>query len=288
MYRIVQVLNNNVAVVHTRNNQQIIVMGKGVAFQKKKGDLVNDHKIQQVFEVKDNHTVTDLTTLMVNIPLAFISVGYKLIDQVTQKYHFSVESYIYVTLTTHLFAAYKRVLQHTESVNYLPDLSKNYPIAYKIADDILAGFKKELNVTFPDYERKSIALHFINAHPDKLTQDSLNNLKLEQNQRFINLVKDELEKFGILQTRKNDSDYDRLLIHLKYFVNRLNNAQPDTLSISTKMVAEIKEEYAPAWNIVEAIGKQAKQKLNIDLSLTEKSYMAIHIQRLLLGGIKNG
>ena len=39
-YRIVQILKNNVAIVHTRDNKQNIVMGRGVAFHKQKGDLI--------------------------------------------------------------------------------------------------------------------------------------------------------------------------------------------------------------------------------------------------------
>lgn len=281
MYRIVQVLNNNVAVVHTRSNKQLIVMGRGVAFQKSKGDLINKDRIQKVFEMRDPQAVSDLTTLLANIPIDFITVSYDLIDMVQEKYHFSVESYIYVTLTTHLYAAYERVLQKTEGVNYLPDLSENYPKAYEIADEILRGFNQKMHVEFPEYERKSIALHFINAHSDKMSQKSLPSVKPNRNQELVDLVQKMLRQNGIERTLQNASDYDRLLIHLRYFVDRLNNHQPDTLQISKKMIAAISKEYAPAWQIVDEIGKEANHKLQISLSLTEKSYLAIHIERLL-------
>lgn len=281
MYRIVQVLNNNVAVVHTRDNKQIIVMGRGVAFQKGKGDLINEDQIQKVFEMRDPQAVSDLTTLLANIPIDFITVSYDLIDMVQNKYHFSVESYIYVTLTTHLYAAYERVLQKTEGVNYLPDLSQNYPQAYEIADEILQGFNQKMQVEFPAYEIKSIALHFINAHSDKMSQKSLPSIKPNPNQELVNLVEKTLKKNGIERNLKNASDYDRLLIHLRYFVDRLNNHQSDTLRISKKMIAAISKEYARAWQIVGEIGKEANRELQISLSLTEKSYLAIHIERLL-------
>lgn len=281
MYRIVQVLNNNVAVVHTHNGKQKIVMGRGVAFNKRKGDLINENGIQKVFEMRDPEAANDLTTLLANIPLDFITVSYDLIDQVKDKYNFSVESYIYVTLTTHLFAAYERLIQNTEGVNYLPDLSSNYPQAYKIADDILQGFNEQLNVKFPEYERKSIALHFINAHTDQANQKSLRSIKPNRNEKLVDLVKDILARNGITRNLKNSDDYDRLLIHLKYFVDRLNNNQPETLQISKKMIATISKEYASAWKIVDEIGREMNRNLQISLSLTEKSYLAIHIERLL-------
>lgn len=36
MYRIIQVLNNNVAIIRIENDEQAIAMGKGIVFQKKK------------------------------------------------------------------------------------------------------------------------------------------------------------------------------------------------------------------------------------------------------------
>lgn len=181
-----------------------------------------------------------------------------LIDEAQRKYHFSVESYIYVTLTTHLFAAYERATNHIEGVNYLPDLSKNYPQAYQIADDIIQGFKKKMNVAFPDYERKSIAWHFINAHTDGYNQKSLPSNKPNRTQEIVSVIKEELFKYGIERNGKNDSDYDRLLIYLKYFVDRLNRDQPDTLKISRSLIETIKNEYQDSWKIVDDIS----QKLN--------------------------
>ena len=109
-YRIVQILNNNVAIVHTRNNKQNIVMGRGVAFHKQKGDLIQEENVDKIFEIRDRNTVNDLTTLLSNVPLDFVTTSYDLIDQVQAKYHFAAEPYIYVTLTTHLFGAYQRLI----------------------------------------------------------------------------------------------------------------------------------------------------------------------------------
>ena len=40
MFRIVQALNNNVALVKNEQDEQAVVMGLGIVFQKKKGDLI--------------------------------------------------------------------------------------------------------------------------------------------------------------------------------------------------------------------------------------------------------
>lgn len=277
-YRIAQILNNNVAIVHTRDNKQNIVMGRGVAFHKQKGDLIQEENVDKVFEIKDKNTVNDLTTLLANVPLDFVTTSYDLIDQVQAKYKFAVEPYIYVTLTTHLFGAYQRLIKDEKDINYLPDLSNTYPIPYQIADDVITGFRNSLDISFPESEHKSIALHFINAH----TSESINEDKNQtENDEIIEVVQAELNRNGIYRTQQNANDYDRLLVHLKYFINRLNNNEPDSLPISEGMIGEIENNYSQAWQIVQQIKELMQEKLQIKLSLSEQTYLTIHIQRLI-------
>ena len=277
-YRIAQILNNNVAIVHTRDDKQNIVMGRGVAFHKQRGDLIQDENVDKVFEIKDKNTVNDLTTLLANVPLDFVTTSYDLIDQVQAKYKFAVEPYIYVTLTTHLFGAYQRLIKNEEDVNYLPDLSDAYPIPYQIADDIITGFRNSLDISFPESEHKSIALHFINAHTSDGIKDDKNQI---ENDEIIEVVQDELNRNGIYRRQTNANDYDRLLVHLKYFINRLNNNEPDSLPISEGMIGEIENNYSQAWQIVQQIKELMQEKLQIKLSLSEQTYLTIHIQRLI-------
>ena len=52
MFRIVQPLNNNVAVVKNKSGEQAVVMGLGIIFKKKKGDLLAEERVEKVFQLK--------------------------------------------------------------------------------------------------------------------------------------------------------------------------------------------------------------------------------------------
>ena len=52
MFRIVQALNNNVALVKNEQDEQAVVMGLGIVFQKKKGDLITPSKVEKIFLLK--------------------------------------------------------------------------------------------------------------------------------------------------------------------------------------------------------------------------------------------
>lgn len=52
MFRIIQSLNNNAALVKNEHGEQAVVMGLGITFQKKKGDLIIKDKIENIFSLK--------------------------------------------------------------------------------------------------------------------------------------------------------------------------------------------------------------------------------------------
>lgn len=90
-----------------------------------------------------------------------------------------------------------------------------------------------------------------------------------------------LKEMEYIERKKNANDYDRLLVHLKYFINRLNNHEPDSLPVSKGMIGEIEVSYSKAWEIVQRIKELMQEKLQIELSLSEQTYLTIHIQRLI-------
>ena len=48
-----KVLNNNVVTIKNEDNQESVVMGRGIAFQKKKGDEIDEEKIDKIFVLKN-------------------------------------------------------------------------------------------------------------------------------------------------------------------------------------------------------------------------------------------
>lgn len=49
MLTIVQIFNNNVALIKLNDDRQAIVKGKGIVFQKKKGDQVDVNQVEKIF-----------------------------------------------------------------------------------------------------------------------------------------------------------------------------------------------------------------------------------------------
>ena len=70
-------------------------------------------------------------------------------------------------------------------------------------------------------------------------------------------------------------------IALKHPIKFQNMIEPDSLPISEGMIGEIENNYSQAWQIIQQIKELMQEKLQIKLSLSEQTYLTIHIKRLI-------
>lgn len=277
MYRIIQPLNNNVALVKNEHNKEVVVTGLGIAFKKKKGDIINEKKIEKIFQLKSEESKEHFLSLLKGVPLNFITVTYDLIDSLTKKYNYPVQEYLYITLTDHIYYAYKALKDDTYIKNDLLDIANRYDIEYQIAKESLEIFKKNLYDNFPDEEIGRIALHFINAKSISNTSD---NSKVLKEKNILNLIEEELKKNGIIRTDKNSIFYDRFMTHLNYFLGYLDRTLEENKTL-IEMEDQMKLEYPESYKIGSNIYDIIARETGIKLYRNERFYLIVHIQRLL-------
>lgn len=277
MYRVIKQLNNNVAIVRNNSGDQAVVMGSGVAFQKKKGDLIQEDKIEKVFTLKNEESEKNFSTLLKDVPLDFITTSYEIIEYGSEKYQFPVQEYIYVTLTDHIYFVYQKLIKNKYEISRLPNIKEEYPIEYQIAEDALEIIKQRLAIHFPKEEVARIALHFINAKGTTVLRDESTLLE----RKVTELVQMKLKEQGITRNEKNKNYFDRLMVHLNYFLKRMDDLPEKNNSFSLNFEDTLKKEYPVADQISSEIYELLSNKLGKELSSSEKVYFTIHIQRLL-------
>ncbi|HEN7482997.1 PRD domain-containing protein [Streptococcus constellatus] len=277
MYRILNPMNHNVALVRNKKGEELVIVGKGIIFGKKKGDFIPKDKVEKVFRMKTEESRENFMTLLKDVPLDFITVTYEVIDSLSKKYGYPVQDYIYVTLTDHIYCSYQAVQQRRYKDSALPDASEIYPVPYKIAQEAVAIYRERLLDTFPDDEINRIAYHFINAEGDS---NSEGQNHLDKRKEILGEVEAELMKNGIRRTTDNSNFYDRFMIHLNYFLDYLDRSRDDNVSL-LEMESQIKQTYPEAYRIGSTIYEIVSQKTGVDLYQSERVYLVLHIQRLL-------
>ncbi len=77
---IAKILNNNVVVILDAQQREQVVMGRGLAFQKRAGDTLDTSRIEKVFALQSDELTRRLGELLSQIPLEVITTCDRIID----------------------------------------------------------------------------------------------------------------------------------------------------------------------------------------------------------------
>ena len=277
MYRILNPMNNNVSLVRNSKGEELIVIGKGIAFGKKKGELISEDKVEKVFRMKTEESRENFMALLKDVPLDFITVTYDIIDNLSKKYQYPVQEYLYVTLTDHIYCSYQAISQGRYKDSNLPDISVKYPVAFQIAKEAFEIYRQKLTENFPEDEIIRIAYHFINAEGE-------NEVEvvefIDKRKEILKSVENVLRSYEIQRTPENNNFYDRFMVHLNYFLDYLDRSRDDNQSL-LDMEKHIKQTYPRAFEVGSKIYDVITQHTGLDLYKSERVYLVLHIQRLL-------
>jgi beta-glucoside operon transcriptional antiterminator len=271
-----KVFNNNVvlAVAAQEDENELILMGRGLAFQKKAGDLIDESKVDKKFV---QGLSNKLTELLKDTPLYHLDLANEIIQNAKSQLTAKLSDYIYLTLTDHLDFAITRIKQGLTMRNpLLWEIKKIYPKEYKIGLQALEMVKKKLGVVLPEDEAGSIALHLVNAQNG--------NQQMDQTMEITGMIKDILQivryHFGI-DLDEDSLNYSRFVVHLRFFAQRLIDKQIHR-DENDDLFEVVKDKYPHAYRCVEIIDGYVKKITNISLSKSEMVYLMLHIQRVTI------
>ncbi len=275
---ILQVFNNNVALVELAHHRQAVAKGSGIVFGKHKGDAIPAKKVDKLFILDTEVSKKNLYFLLKDIPIDVVTTTYEIIDVAQRQYHLKVLDYLYITLSDHLYSAYKRYKDGSYEETQVPDFHIQYPAEYAVAKRALQIIRVNLGVAFPMSEANNLALHFINAIGKKSEEQPFEQ---KQTVTLNQLVHQVLKQHGILRATTNGNYYDRFMIHLEYLVDRLQTIEPSGAVIEPQLAGDLRRKYPRSYQIASEIYDRVKAELYPNVSEDERLYFIIHIQRLI-------
>lgn len=275
--RVVKVLNNSLVLALDDSGHEIILMGKGIGFNKAIGYQFRKEEIEKVFVMKDKDLSKNVIRLASEIDSTFFELAKTIIDYGVENYHMELMEHIYLSLTDHLAFVVKRIEKGIVLENfYLSEMKKFSPNEYQVGVFSLQLIKERLNLELPVDEAGNIAFHFINAQH--------NNPYNANNRIITETVKDILDivKYNFVLIYNEESiSYSRFTTHLRLFVQRLLTncqlpAEQNDFLYET-IVPNCTKEHA----CVKKIEKYIKEKFKNTLTASEELYLIIHIHRVL-------
>ncbi|MDW5470302.1 BglG family transcription antiterminator LicT [Staphylococcus equorum] len=271
--KINKIINNNVISV-TQNNQERVVMGKGIGFQKEEGDIVEESKIDKIFDLNNQEISDRFKTLLIEVPIEVVQAVEKIIEVAKIEYHKELSDTIYVALTDHINFAIERQQEGMAIKNgLLWEIKKFYPTEYEIGMRGLGWIEEIAGTKLPEDEAGFIAIHLLNAEHNNLADY---NHVTEMVQNILSLVKYHFR----LDFDEESLTYFRFVTHLKFLAQRILSKNPLNTS-EIELYDIVKEKYKDAFKCVKKIEVFLMKKYQYEMTKDEALYLTIHIQRLI-------
>lgn len=271
--KIGKIFNNNV-VMTKDNGKEVVIIGCGIAFKKKVGDILDESLIEKTFILKEKNTLKNFELLLEDIPTEHVSLCYDIIEYAKNILKCDLNDYIYVTLTDHISYALKLFDEGIKKPNILAwEIKKFYPKEYNVGVKSLEYIESETNKKLDEEEAANIAMHFITAQLDN-KELKVNNVyeMTKKIQNILNIVKYSYD----IELDEESLNYERFVTHLRFFFKRLNNKEFYNDDNDEFLLSQIKKKYKEAYDCMLKIEKYLK----IKLSSEEQLYLTLHIQRV--------
>lgn len=272
---ILKVINNNVISALDDNGNEIVLMGKGIGFQKNSKDVVDESKIEKRFSLPQEHS-SNFEELVQKMPYEHIRLANEAITYASKSLNRELNRNIYITLTDHLNFSIERQKKGITLHNALLwEIKKFYSAEYQIGLDILKMVEDELGVVLPEDEAGFIALHIVNAEME-------GNGNMSKVQKIPATIRDILNIVRYtFQEELNEGSlsYERFLTHVKFFVQRfINNEVYDETDM--ELYEMLQERYPKAFACAKKIGRYMEENKGYQVPEVEISYLTAHIARI--------
>lgn len=273
-----KVINNNVISAYDVNQQEIVIMGKGIGFKAHTGELIDESKIEKVFRIENENLSRQFQELLENIPLEHMQLTSDIISYAIKNLNVQLNQNIYITLTDHINFAIQRQSQGIQLKNALLwETKKFYHQEYLMGKYAVDLLNEKLGTEFTEDEAGFIALHFVNAEYNTTINDTFEMTNMIQ--KILELVRLEM---GI-EFDEESLHYERFITHLKFLVQRLYRHEllkDEEIEFARMMENKYPKEYECSKHIAEYIEKEYGSRIASE----EIMFLAIHIKRVCMAG----
>lgn len=271
-----KILNNNVVITLDDNDEEIIVMGKGIGYQKSKGNLIDKTKVNKVFRMSNKEVSNKLQELLNNIPIEHMKLSSEIIEYAQIKLNKKLNESIYISLSDHTYSAIQRMKEGINVKNaILWEIKRFYKEEFEIGIKALDIIENKTGVKLPEDEAGFIAFHIVNAQLSEGHTFAFDITKLIQ--EVLSIVRYHFR----IEFHEESVFYYRFIMHLKFFAQRLllNNAHEG--GTDKELLSIIKSKYNKEFECVVKIKDFIKKQYNYILTDDELIYLTIHLAKVV-------
>jgi transcriptional antiterminator len=268
-----KVLNNNVLIAEHPSYEEVVLIGKGIGFNRKHGDFIETESVEKLFVLKNEKEQQNYIKLLPFIENDLLEVIISAIGLIKQRTHTQLDEHIHVALTDHLMFAINRVSKGMEMSNpFLVETKTLYRHEYEIAAEVVEFINEKTRISLPVGEIGFIALHIHSAMTNRNLSEVNQHSQLVS--RLVQMVEEQFE----IDIDKESIDYMRLVRHLRFTIERV--VKGEKVDEPEKINSLLKQEYPVCYNLSWKLIKVMQQTLKMKVFDAEAVYLTMHLQRI--------
>lgn len=276
MMIIEKLLNNNTVIsVDPKTNKEVILVGCGIAFNKKIGQAIDEDKIEKTFIIENKRMGNKLKKLINQIPDGIFELSHIIICRASKELNRNLDKQVYISLSDHIAFAIKRYKKNILVKNhFLYEIRRIHKDEYKVALWAVEYLNEKLNINLPEDEAAFIALHLVNAAGNDTSKESLESTNIIRG--ILNIIR----YYYSVEFNEDDLNYDRLLTHLKFFAKRVLTETQHQKSDGT-LIELAEKNYSEAFDCALKIRYYVENNYSYQVNNDEIVYLTIHIHRVI-------
>lgn len=257
--------------IESKNDQECLIMGKGVAFGKKVGQIVSVTGDARVYSLKELTDRGEAKEIIKSVSPLCLELANEVLDQAEEEFG-KVDRSILFTMADHLDFAVRRIQNGEQISNPLTDdIRIMFYKEYKVAGCIRDLLKEKLGIRIDEHEIGYIALHVHAAIVDENVSQAMEIARTVR--ECICMVEEETGKSIDIMSL----GYNRLMNHVRYMVARAIHGEKLKMSLNDYMYVKFPGPYMTA----EKICRKMEKSLKLPIPDIEIGYLAMHLERMM-------
>lgn len=271
-YKVKKTITNNVVRAVDINDTEVILIGKGIGFNKKTNDIISSAGVENLFVLQDTQERNLYEQLLRSTSPKLIEIANEAIDYIQQHVDKPLNDHIHVALTDHISFMVRRCKMGIPVENPFSLETENlYPNEAQLAAKVVKYISDELNLAIPRDEVGFITLHIVSA----VTNNSL--YKTKKLSYLVSTLTKVIEDKLMIELDRTDLNYTRLVTHLRFAIERAYNG--DVLSVVPELEDILKTKYSECYWLAYKLIKIMQNELNTTMNSSEVVYLAMHLYR---------
>lgn len=269
-----RVINNNVVVILDLADKERVIMGKGVGYQKKPGDILDEKNIEKTFVLSTEMESIHFLKLAREMPYEYMKVSMNIVAYAENSLNKKLNESIHYLLMDHLNFAIERIGKGIIIPNtMLWEIKHYYSHEFRIGQEAVEIIRRHIGVELPEEEAGFIALHILNGEMDLDIHASREMTKMIQN--VFSIVRFHFQ----IVIDEESLDYERFATHLKFFIQRAMQGKHSRMW-EKELMEMICFRYQEAYLCAGKVREYIERTTPYEVADEEMVYLCVHIQRL--------